>query len=188
MIRGLGVLSKVCVSCIVAAVICSGSISCQEASDQQARPLKTDLMSQGRELTSWFLERELDSLSLCIVDKSFTLDKLTAFREKVSATLGRETELLRESVSVGGPEQNYFGYKRYSRFSKTDRPVLVMFGFGEERDIHTFSVESLAPEAPTDFLDYQTKTKLRLPFEGAWYAASGGKTAVHNSSHVGSRD
>lgn len=34
--------------------------------------------------------------------------------------------------------------------------------------------------APTRFLDYQTKTMLRLPFEGEWYVYWGGRSVAQN--------
>ncbi len=169
-------------------LLLSCSLSCQETADLPAETVKAQLLAQGREFTASFLEYDLEVLSKCIVDRQYTLAQLSSFRDEVAATLGREISVLRETVSVGGNERDYYGYRRISRFEKTDRPIQIMFGFGSNQDIHAFSVESLPEEAATRFLDYETKTSLRLPFEGAWYAASGGKTAVHNSSHVPSRD
>lgn len=41
--------------------------------------------------------------------------------------------------------------------------------------------------APTDFLDYQTKTTLYLPFAGEWYVYWGGRSLAQNR-HVVARD
>jgi murein DD-endopeptidase MepM/ murein hydrolase activator NlpD len=42
-------------------------------------------------------------------------------------------------------------------------------------------------EAPSRFLDYETKADLRLPFEGAWFVAWGGRTLAQNQ-HAISQD
>jgi hypothetical protein len=41
--------------------------------------------------------------------------------------------------------------------------------------------------APSRFLDYQTKTPLRLPFDGAWFVVWGGRTLAQNR-HASSPD
>jgi len=159
-----------------------------QGSDEGAPLDKTELVSIGRELTGLFYDGDLDALCNLIVDRNFTIEELTQFREKVGNNLGSEVELLDERIAVGGPDHSYYGYYRFARFSKAERPVKIAFGFNNQSHVWKFSVESLPAEAPTRHANYTTKTRLQLPFKGAWYAASGGSTAVHNASHCVSRD
>ncbi|HEX4143048.1 MAG TPA: M23 family metallopeptidase [Pirellulales bacterium] len=46
-----------------------------------------------------------------------------------------------------------------------------------------FSIQP-AGEAPSEFLDYQTKAKLRLPFDGAWTVFWGGRTLEQNQHAI----
>jgi len=63
------------------------------------------------------------------------------------------------------------------------QPVYTGFGFDEDEIIYRFEVKTLPEEASTEYSEYQTKTKLRLPFEGEWHVAWGGRTINYNN-HV----
>lgn len=78
-------------------------------------------------------------------------------------------------------------YVRHSRFSEAKQPVKMEFSFDSADNIFQFSVEMLPGEAPTRFLNYKTKTKLRLPFNGQWYVAAGGLN-IHANHHAVSTD
>ncbi len=87
-----------------------------------------------------------------------------------------------------GKSQSYlYYYVRYSNFSKVERPVKIIFSFDNNNNILGFSVETLPPEAPTEYLNYQTKTRLQLPFKGEWFVSWGGRSINHNQ-HVVSTD
>jgi hypothetical protein len=147
----------------------------------------SDVLQRGQRLNSWFYTRQLDSLSQCIFDKSFTLEDLKNFREKVEHELGREIALLNEIPhAFWAKKENMYEYIRYSKFSKVDRPVKTNFGFDRKNNIYTFTVQTIPEEAPTTFAKYQTKTILRLPFEGDWYVAAGGRTLNLNHHTVAS--
>jgi hypothetical protein len=62
-----------------------------------------------------------------------------------------------------------------------------VFEFDSKDNIYRFSVVTQPREASTRQTGYETKTPLRLPFEGEWYVASGGRTINYNH-HVVARD
>jgi hypothetical protein len=146
----------------------------------------SEVLQRGHRFNNWFYTR-LDSLSQCIFDKSFTLEDLKNFREKVEDELGKEIALLNEIPhAFWAKNENMYGYIRYSKFSKVDRPVKTDFGFDRKNNIYTFTVQTIPEEAPTVFAEYHTKTTLRLPFEGEWYVAAGGRTLNVNHHTVAS--
>lgn len=49
-----------------------------------------------------------------------------------------------------------------------------------DRGISGFQVKPAPVLAPSRFLDYETRTPLRLPFDGEWYVVWGGRTLEEN--------
>jgi len=147
----------------------------------------SEVLKRGHRFNHWFYARQLDSLSQRIFDKSFTLEDLKNFREKVQDELGSEIALLNEMPhAFWAKKENRYGYIRYSKFSKVDRPVKTDFGFDRNNNIYAFAVQTIPEEAPTAFAEYRTKTMLRLPFEEDWYVAAGGRTLNVNHHTVAS--
>jgi hypothetical protein len=165
----------------------TGFFSCISTSNTSELLEISEVLELGHRFTNWFYTRQLDSLSHCILDKSFTLEDLKNFREKVEYELGKEIAVLNEVPhAFWAKKENRYGYIRYSTFSKVDRPVKTDFGFDRHNNIYTFAVQTIPKEAPTAFAEYQTKTTLRLPFEGEWYVAAGGRTLNINHHTVAS--
>ena len=152
-------------------------LSCRGTIRTDERLNISEVLERGLRFNNWFYNRQLDSLSSRIVDKSFTRDDLGNFREKVERELGKEVEFLNHIPHVFWTgKSNIYGYVRYSKFSKSERPVETIFGFDRHDNIFRFSVLAMAKEEPTAFAEYRTKTRLRLPFEGEWTVGWGGGT------------
>ena len=149
---------------------------------------KTEIIELGHKYANWFYSNQLDSLINCIVDKNYKLADLRDFREKVKHQLGEETECINERSHIFFPKDRFvYAFIRNSKFSKVELPVKTSFGFDRLENIYTFSVQAQPKGASTNYLDYQTKTKLRLPFDGEWDVASGGRSIVTNH-HVVAKD
>jgi murein DD-endopeptidase MepM/ murein hydrolase activator NlpD len=111
---------------------------------------------------------------------------LDAFRDKV-AQLGVESGVVDERIerANGGAV-----YVRVARFDHAPMPFQIAFELPGDGSIASFLVRpASAPtsEAPTDKLDYATRTALHLPFDGAWTVAWGGRTLAQNH-HAAARD
>ena len=138
-------------------------------------------MEQGRELTSLFYEGKDAEVWSRFSDRAKQgfggIATLTALRAKVAEQAGIETAIVDERVEVAGGASIYV---RISRFTKTQGRVAVQWTFGSTGAVETFSIRAVPQEAPTDRLDYVTKTALRLPFTGSWFVGWGGRTLKDN--------
>ena len=161
-------------------------LACQQTNHGQKNCLTEDeVYTKALQFTGWFYDYQADSLSKYIIDRNFSLQDLKNFRKKVDDQLGEEVEMLLErTYLVRVNDRIIHGYVRHSRFARTDRPVRTNFGFDCDYNIYIFEVLTLPQEAQSNHLDYQTKTRLRLPFEGEWYVASGGRSIIQNHHTV----
>jgi hypothetical protein len=71
-------------------------------------------------------------------------------------------------------------YHRAASFSGTPGQVWIEWTMNVAGVIEAFEVKPGAPEAPTRFLDYTTRTELRLPFTGEWFVGWGGRSTFEN--------
>ncbi len=133
-----------------------------------------EILAHGQKYAAWFHSDGMDSLLQCMVDKEQGVQNVRESRRKIDSEFGRETELLNELTGKSILYSNRYYYVRHSRFTKIKQAVKMEFSFDSADNIFQFSVEMLPSEAPTRFLDYKTKTTLRLPFNGLWYVAAGG--------------
>lgn len=97
----------------------------------------------------------------------------------IAAQTGPIDSVLSEEVRKDGESWVVVSRCRYAKLPVPLRLTLTIAPSG--------AVEGLAvrpdaepKEAPSAFLDYHTKTKLRLPFEGEWYVVWGGRTIADN--------
>ncbi len=161
-------------------------LSCQRGTpDNSALMTNDEVFQYAHQFVRWFYNDQLDSLSQHINNKNFTLDDLKRFKVQAEDQLGKEEELLfdRNFIYVKDGKTNYENI-RDCRFSRSARPVRILFGFDNQQTIYKFEVSILPREAHTTHINYQTKTKLKLPFEGEWYVASGGRTVLHNGHAI----
>jgi hypothetical protein len=109
---------------------------------------------------------------------------LQIFRQQIQDQLGAEVEMLDEEISS---QQGVDLYRRVVRFEKTEQVFVVEWAFTDA----TIEGFQIAPdsqsEAPSEYLEYETKTNLRLPFDGEWFVFWGGRT-VEQNYHAASID
>jgi murein DD-endopeptidase MepM/ murein hydrolase activator NlpD len=162
-------------------------IACNPDSTADKRvPGEAEIVASGHRFTAWFYHNQLDSLIEHIADKDYRLQNLIEFRKKVDLQLGTEVEVIKEKTGRGRRHSDSFRYYyiRYSRFTKTGRPVKTLFSFDIRNHIYQFSVEGLPVEAPSEYREYRTETELRLPFKGEWFVAAGGRDIIDNQHAV----
>ncbi len=144
-----------------------------------------DVRRTGGALTGWLYSSDQDSLINRIIDPTYTIQKLNDLRERISDQIGEEVMVVVDFPRAYHADGTvFYGYLRHSQFSKTERPIRTKFTFDSRGSVLTFEVEGLPSEAPTAYVDYRTKTKLRLPFDGEWHVGWGGRTIDLNQHTV----
>lgn len=156
----------------------SGSLQVEPQPDSDARTKEL-----GRQATGAFFAGDLASLWSRMTTEmraaaGGSVEQLEEFRGKVAELAGEETEVLHEEVFRDG---EFAVYARTSTFDKTNEPMAVQWGFDGEDNIAEFFIR---PTEPAAAVVYQTKTQLRLPFEGEWYVTAGGRTVEQNQHSV----
>lgn len=153
------------------------------------RPIQKDdpTLRRGRACCESFLAGDLDPL-WDVLDEPLRQvfggrEGLTRFRELCRQQLGEPVALLHENAAAGDRGSTYV---RRMRFEKAPK-IEILVAFGPDRRVGGFLVRPAPEPAPSAFLDYATKTDLRLPFEGEWTVFWGGRTLEENY-HASSRD
>lgn len=150
----------------------------------QAQPL----LDQGRERTEAFLSGDLEGIwqdmSPELHEALGTLENFEAFHEQVTAGLGEEESVLNEQALLQG---GYGVYLRTGEWSGTDAPVVVQWAFDSEGTIAGFFIRPQQQALDSDYLDYQTQSDLRLPFDGEWHVFWGGRT-IEQNYHAANRE
>src|SRR5690606_33106276 len=93
---------------------------------------------------------------------------LKAFGAQLEAQLGSETEVHDEQVSE---VQGHQVYQRTASFEKFGGRVVIVWSFNSEGKVAGFFVQPAqgqTQEAQSRYLDYETRTSLRLPFDDEW--------------------
>ena len=147
------------------------------AAAMSARPAMS-----GERYTQWFLDGEIDSLVANMApqmqEKMRQRNMMTGFRTAVMESLG-------DSVTVGEDSTKSQGgvilHRRVLRGAVTGVEAEISWTLDSQERIAGFAVRPRGmKEAPSKYLDYQTKTPLRLPFEGEWTVFNGGRTLDRN--------
>jgi murein DD-endopeptidase MepM/ murein hydrolase activator NlpD len=113
-------------------------------------------------------------------------DKLQqVFETQIQPQIGAFQSVREAKSQTDGP------YTIVTLLSKFERGLInVQLAFdaqGKVAGLFFKPAEAPAEPAPTRFADYQTKTNLRLPFDGEWFVFWGGRTREQNY-HVIARD
>lgn len=111
------------------------------------------------------------------VKAALTLEALRMFRAQIGEQLGAEADLLDEAVLEQGAISVY---RRVATYEKYDGPIELLLSYRSGGLIAGFLIRPQQTEAASDHLDYDTKTTLRLPFEGEWYVYWGGRSIDEN--------
>jgi murein DD-endopeptidase MepM/ murein hydrolase activator NlpD len=111
--------------------------------------------------------------------------KLRGDQQQTMTQLGAEHGVVGEDVQPTGP---WMLYVRTITVDNIAEPVAIRWAIGADGTIGAFSIRPVPrQEAPSQFMDYQTKTALRLPFDGEWLVLWGGRTIALNQ-HAASPD
>ncbi|VUM23536.1 M23 family metallopeptidase [Stenotrophomonas maltophilia] len=153
-----------------------------------------DPRQQGAALTTQFYEGHIDALWERMTPQMQaglqSPQNLVALREQVLAGWGAETELVSEKVEkVDG----FDTYLRQARFARSPDVIQVLWAIDADGRIGGFYIRPLQTTPPqaaaSGFLDYQTRTRLQLPFNDEYYVFWGGRTVEQNyhAAHAGQR-
>lgn len=145
------------------------------------RAAAEDALSTGREFTESFLAGAVDELwEVFTPDLQAvfgTAEGLRQFQGQVVSSFGSEPEIVFEELT---DHEGWLVYQNILRFEGAEVDALIQWAFTEQGAIGGLYVTAVPREAPSEYLDYQTKTDLRLPFTGEWYVLWGGRTITEN--------
>ncbi len=143
--------------------------------------MDTPIQNEGRALTLQFQRGETAAIFWRMTppmrQTAGSPEDLQRFREQVLLEAGAEQAVLSEGEVAVGP---YRSYRRLARHTRAARPILTEWVFDGDLAVVGFIMKPEPVPAPSQYLDYQTHARLRLPFEGAWYVFWGGRTVEQN--------
>ena len=138
-------------------------------------------MELGRAYTAWLHAGNVEPLWARLAPEARQLfgsaEGLRRFSEQVRKDAGSERALLEERLTPWLGSQIY---SRVASVTKMSEPVLVQWILDPEGLVLALLVQPMEEPAPSQFLQYQTKTPLRLPFTGEWFVFWGGRDAIDN--------
>lgn len=144
-------------------------------------------MVRGRQYAQWLYAGQADSLWARFSPQMRaaipTAEALATFQQRMQQQAGGETEVVSERIVDPPPVPGTAVYVRSARFSNAPFVVdvtLVMDSVGTIQGLNVRPQQPPPQAAASPFLEYQTKTPLRLPFEGDWYVFWGGRTVEQN--------
>lgn len=109
---------------------------------------------------------------------------LEQFHAGVTTSFGEELEVLSENMA---PDGDLVVYTRVSRWSLSETPLVLQLAMAPDGEIEGFLVQPEPQLAESDYLDYQTKARLTLPFDGEWFIVWGGRT-LETNYHAANRE
>lgn len=147
------------------------------------QPADSARMSLGRTYARWFQEGRTDTLWALFTPQMRgavpSAERLAALRQSVTERAGAEGQVVSESAREVG--QGVL-YERVSRYATSPVPLRLTIATTAGGQIAGFGIRpaTTGDAAPSRFLDYSTRTALRLPFDGEWYVFWGGRTREQN--------
>lgn len=146
---------------------------------------KANSLARGQEVVSAFFQSDMDSIWSNMTPEMQaalgTIDALTTVRADLRQAYGSEGVLLTERMVRQG---QYDVYERIADWADPSQPLLMTIAFDQDGLIAGFRISPDKAAAQSRHLDYQTKARLRLPFDGAWYVFWGGRRAADNAHAV----
>lgn len=139
-----------------------------------------DAMARGRRLTRVFMAGALDSLDgawNAPMGAMMNPRQLEIFHTQVKEQLGALTMLLDERVT---PLDSVQVYTRLGSYANAPLPIETQWAFDPRGKVAGFYIRPAMTPAPSQYLEYQTKTALRLPFSGVWWVFWGGRVVAEN--------
>ncbi|WP_424928175.1 M23 family metallopeptidase [Amaricoccus tamworthensis] len=135
----------------------------------------------GREVYRLFLDGGFDTIwSQMTPEMRAALGSVRALSDVQADVLtryGAEADLLTETTR---PQGAHTVYLRTARWTTAPVPIQFIVTFTAKNRIAGLYVGEQLTPADSRFLDYQTKTSLRLPVEGEWYVYWGGRDIIDN--------
>jgi hypothetical protein len=154
---------------------------CACAAPGSAQQADSANMALGRQYTQWFYEGKTDTLWALFTPQMRQVlpdaARLAAFRVQFTGQAGAETQVVSERASDAN---GMTVYERVARFANPPVPFQVSVATVPGGKIAGFGIRPFQQAAASRFLDYTTKTPLRLPFDGEWYVFWGGRTREQN--------
>jgi murein DD-endopeptidase MepM/ murein hydrolase activator NlpD len=151
------------------------------AAQAQAADGAKSVEAEGRSLTTQFQRGETAAIFARMAPPmraaAGSADGLAHFRLQIQDETGPEQVVLSEAEAAVGP---YRAYRRLARHARAARPILTEWVFDEQFAVIGFVIKPEPVPAPSRYLAYQTRNRLRLPFDGAWYVFWGGRTVEQN--------
>jgi hypothetical protein len=142
----------------------------------------SDVHARGRVLTQWLLsgnaERLYELMSSELRSTVGGQEGLMRLVRQLEQQAGKEIAVVREAAYH---ERGRVDYYRISRFSLLPHGTITIRWVWEPGGPIVGAKIAPTPDpAPTEHLDYRTKTALELPFNGVWYVAWGGRLPHQN--------
>lgn len=149
-----------------------------------AQTASFDTRAAGRSLSADFLSGDISEvwsrMDRTMQDALGSEQALQAFHEQISTQLGKEIEVLEETISNSA---GYTVYLRKVRFGAAAGVFVVQWTFAADGKVSGFFIRpDQAPLAiaPSAHVDYQTKTALRWPFAAESFVFWGGRSLEQN--------
>lgn len=148
-----------------------------------AAPARADeaVLAAGRAHTERFHAGRFDELWEMMTEEMRAAlgsrEALAGLRASVDGRFGPEAAVLSETVDTPPGHRVYL---RTARHEAEPTPLVTQWVLDGEDRIAGFFVRPVQEPAESRFLDYETKARLRLPFEGAWHVFWGGREPESN--------
>lgn len=148
---------------------------------------------RGRQYAQWLYAGQVDTLWALFSPQMRaalpTADAMRTMQQQIQAQTGAETEVLAERIVDPPPAPGLVVYVRSARFALPPMVLDLTIAMDSAGTIHGLNLrpQQARTPAPSQFLEYQTRTPLRLPFDGDWYVFWGGRT-VDQNYHAAHRD
>lgn len=150
------------------------------ATTETQAPADEAMIVLGRSITTDFQQGRFDAIwELLTPEFQQALgsrEALAQVRQSAEHAFGGETKILTEAVEPSNGVTIYTRRADHARGVK----VVTQIAVNEAGKIAGFVVQKEPEAAQSQFLDYQTKASLSLPFDGAWSVVWGGRTIGEN--------
>jgi murein DD-endopeptidase MepM/ murein hydrolase activator NlpD len=161
-----------------------GAVACATIAQAQV----DSATAWGRRYTDLFWDDQLSAISAHFTPKmreAMDSAKFAGVRAQIRRQLGAKQYVITETASRRAP---LTVYDQLIEVEQIAQPIDVRWAFDSVGGIAGFFIlPSPLTEAASAFLDYQTKTALRLPFTDEWVVLWGGRTLAQNR-HASSPD
>jgi murein DD-endopeptidase MepM/ murein hydrolase activator NlpD len=140
-----------------------------------------DPFTLGRTFTGMFFSGAVDNLwerfTPPLQDVFGSAAGFSQFQAEVVGSFDTHMQFVHDQMAF---TDEWYVYQAALYFAAADLYAAIQWAFTAEGVIGGLYITVLPQEAPSDFLDYQTKTELRLPFAGEWYVFWGGRSIGQN--------